>query len=201
MKSLTLALVVICCSVYFADAQLVTGFVRPVLVGTVVRPLVRPLVRTFIRPVSSTLLLVGKREIGLNTSIILDEEDTKFLKESDSSVCIYTTSSSVFSCFGKNETFDCPVVQKLAGLKDLKVKLTNLVLTPTEKTSVFSFLEKGKNFTLITPVGGKPVIVSLKNVDDFTEPGLLIQDKECWSLILDFVKQFHTVGLRLNLVL
>ncbi|CAF0787399.1 unnamed protein product [Brachionus calyciflorus] len=198
MKSLTLVVVLFAVSFALVNCQF--GF-RPAF-RPFVRPFIRPFVRPFARPFARPFGGFGKRELDFNSTVsLLDDDDVRVLNETTSNMCFYSSLTPVINCFSHNQTFNCPVVERFVGLKNITVKLTNLELVPAEISNVFRLVEKSANFTLLLPEVQKEVDVVLKNFDDFTEPGLLVEDQECWSTIAEFVNEFQKIDFHLSLAL
>ncbi|CAF0721387.1 unnamed protein product [Brachionus calyciflorus] len=213
MKSLTLVVTIFAVSLAVVNCQFGFGF----------RPFVRPFgfggfgFRPFARPFGFggfgfnrfrggfggfNRFGFGKRELDFNSTVsLLDADDIRVLNETNSNMCFYSSRAPVINCFSHNETFNCPVVERFVGLKNITVKLTNLELVPVESKTALRLVEKSANFTFVLPQVNKEVNVSLKNVDDFTEPGLLVEDQDCWSTISGFVNRFQKIDFRMNLAL
>lgn len=126
-------------------------------------------------------------------------DDILILKETDKNVCFYSSISKFLNCFGGNETIACEVKSRLDTLNKTSVKLKNLEMK--EENNILKLVEKGSNFTMVNPENNAQVLVTIKNEDNFSEPGILIDSDECWSNLLYFLVRFEKVYFRLNIFL
>ena len=134
-----------------------------------------------------------------NSSLDLPEgeNDILILKEDDKNVCFYSSISNFLNCFGGNETFACKVESRLDSLNTTSIKLTNLEMI--EENNILKLVEKGSKFTMVIPETNTQVLITLKNVDDFSGPGILIESDECWSNLKYFLERFYQVDFRLSI--
>lgn len=141
---------------------------------------------------------ITRRDLNLESIENILRHDIQFLNEKPG-LCVYSTKTNFLNCFGVNETFGCEVISRLNDLKNVSVELTNLKIV--ENNFTLNLFERESNFTFLTPENKRQVIVSIKNTDDFREPGILVENENCWSNLFFFIENLSEVNFKLSLFL
>ncbi|RNA30457.1 hypothetical protein BpHYR1_036218 [Brachionus plicatilis] len=129
----------------------------------------------------------------------MDEEEFPFNK----TFCNYSSDRKILSCNGVNSSFDCDVIQKLSGLEKLRLRLSRLELVPAEEDnlSVLRLLTPESDFTVVEPLTKRKIVLSLFNSKNTNDPGLMINDSQCWGKVENLVKENKREDIQLALFL
>ena len=138
-----------------------------------------------------------KHILSLKTNVnLLDKDDVKMLNGTVGNICIFSSNLNFLNCIGNNNTVACKVKSRLDVLNTTSFKLTNLEMF--EENNILKLVEKGSKFTMVIPETNTQVLITLKNVDNFSGPGILIESNECWSNLIYFVNEFKKLDFRLK---
>ena len=88
------------------------------------------------------------------------------LNETVGNICIFSSNLNFLNCIGNNNTVACKIKSRLNTLNTTSIKLTNLEMI--EENNILKLVEKGSKFTMVIPETNTQVLITLKNVDDFS---------------------------------
>lgn len=142
--------------------------------------------------------IINKRDLNLESIQNILNHDLEFLEEKPG-ICSYSTKTNFLNCFGVNETFGCEVTSRFNDLKNITLELKNLKMV--ENNFTLNLIEKGSNFTFVLPENERHVVISIKNIDDFQEPGIFIENEDCWSNLFFFFQTLTQVNFKLAIFL
>jgi hypothetical protein len=125
-------------------------------------------------------------------------------------LCSYTNTKSILSCRGDKMNFECVVKPKLEILGLRSVKISNLTLVPeiTENDStIFKMVHLDQdlvpgNWTWVNPKTQKKILVSIfSSEENVSRPGLLVENKECWSKFESLMQDVAPENMRFSFIL
>ncbi|CAF0906093.1 unnamed protein product [Brachionus calyciflorus] len=126
----------------------------------------------------------GRREGELNEQQVREVQAQMQAQMANKTACSYDGSAQLLQCASVSSSFECQIEERLPGLEQVQVKLTDFEIVPASQTNdVFRIVSRASSglFTFIQPGTTKQVTLSIFNSDKVTQPGLLVKDSACWS--------------------